>query len=335
MKRFLALALFASSCFAQITVNLSGATVTIPFRTGTGVPTGSNCALVGEVYFQTDATAGQNVWAATTFGTPCTWTQITSPGGPFVPYSGATSDINIGNHTFTTSGAITVGSCSGCSGGFSLSAAQGAELLGNQRIPPGIIGDSFLRPDDSDGNGNWVLIYRYNSGAVASGGNCATNLCWGVTGNGSLANVYGIAAANLYCFSAGSCSANDGAYLDAKQANFHFYTVFSVQANPNYIMWRVVDSNNQFRFVGNPASPIVQRVLSGNFTTVTCTTGSMPASIANGDAIDIVASGTSHSIYVNSVLACGFTDANLTTGTKAGVVLGNTTSRVKYFAITQ
>jgi len=54
---------------------------TIPARTGTGAPTGSNCLAVGEQFFQTDATAGQNLWLATTFGTPCTWTQITSGSG--------------------------------------------------------------------------------------------------------------------------------------------------------------------------------------------------------------------------------------------------------------
>ena len=54
---------------------------TVPARAHSGAPTGSNCLKVGEQYFQTNAIAGQNLWLATTFGTPCTWTQVTGGGG--------------------------------------------------------------------------------------------------------------------------------------------------------------------------------------------------------------------------------------------------------------
>jgi hypothetical protein len=57
------------------TIDLHGSTKTLPNRSGTGSPNGrDNCATVGETYFQTDATAGQNVWGCTTVGSPGTWT---------------------------------------------------------------------------------------------------------------------------------------------------------------------------------------------------------------------------------------------------------------------
>ena len=58
-------------------VDFSGSASSVPARTGTGSPVGTNCSKVGDVFFQTDATAGENFWLATTFGTPCTWSQIT------------------------------------------------------------------------------------------------------------------------------------------------------------------------------------------------------------------------------------------------------------------
>ena len=58
-------------------VDFSAGSSSVPARTGTGSPVGTNCSKVGDVFFQTDATAGENFWLATTFGTPCTWSQIT------------------------------------------------------------------------------------------------------------------------------------------------------------------------------------------------------------------------------------------------------------------
>ena len=79
----------------------------VPTRTGTGAPTGTNCSKVGELFFQTDGTAGQNIWAATTFGTPCTWSLQTVSTVGFVPYTGATGDVTLGAHGLTVgSGAV-------------------------------------------------------------------------------------------------------------------------------------------------------------------------------------------------------------------------------------
>jgi hypothetical protein len=64
---------------ARGTVNMSGATSTRPCRTGTGAPTAIN-GTAGDCYFQTDASAGSNLWLATTTGTPATWTLSSGAG---------------------------------------------------------------------------------------------------------------------------------------------------------------------------------------------------------------------------------------------------------------
>src|SRR6516165_6837389 len=61
------------------TLDASGAASTLPYRTGLGIPVGRDtCGKPGETYFQTDASAGQNVWGCTAAGTPGTWNQMTA-----------------------------------------------------------------------------------------------------------------------------------------------------------------------------------------------------------------------------------------------------------------
>ncbi|HXR75154.1 MAG TPA: hypothetical protein VN737_04205 [Bryobacteraceae bacterium] len=108
------LILIATAAFAQTTtngsttviggrVNNSGAAATQPHRTGTGSPVGRDaCSFVGETYFQSDATAGSNVWASTATGTPCTWSL---QGGGAV----AASQLNTLQVTRTSPTVLTIG----------------------------------------------------------------------------------------------------------------------------------------------------------------------------------------------------------------------------------
>lgn len=84
IKFILSICLAAGVLFAQTTINggrtilgnwdASGASTTKPFKSGTSLP--STCA-VGEVFFDTDATAGQNVFGCTATNT---WTAQGSSG---------------------------------------------------------------------------------------------------------------------------------------------------------------------------------------------------------------------------------------------------------------
>ncbi|PWU04518.1 MAG: hypothetical protein C5B51_16565 [Terriglobia bacterium] len=93
MKEITILLCMSLTVLAQTTINggrifkgtldASGASSTVPERTGTGSPTGRDtCGKTGEVYFQTDAAAGQNLWACTAAGTPGVWTTLSGTSGP-------------------------------------------------------------------------------------------------------------------------------------------------------------------------------------------------------------------------------------------------------------
>src|SRR5260370_32283045 len=62
------------------TVDFSGAGSTTPVKTGTLAGRPANCTQ-GQVYFATDATAGQNLSVCTTTGTPGTGSAMSGRGG--------------------------------------------------------------------------------------------------------------------------------------------------------------------------------------------------------------------------------------------------------------
>lgn len=65
--------------------SFTAATRTAPCRTGSGSPSALN-GTAGDCYWQTDATAGANLWWATTTGTPATWTKQAGGGSSLVTY---------------------------------------------------------------------------------------------------------------------------------------------------------------------------------------------------------------------------------------------------------
>jgi hypothetical protein len=61
--------------------SFTAATRTAPCRTGNGAPAAQR-GTTGDCYFQSDAAPGQNLWFATTTGTPANWTQPQAIVGP-------------------------------------------------------------------------------------------------------------------------------------------------------------------------------------------------------------------------------------------------------------
>jgi len=81
-------------------------------RSGVGSPSGrDSCLWLGESYFQTDATPGQNLWYATALGYPCTWTNGNSGGVGTVTSVSASCPtwITCPIATPTTTPALTIG----------------------------------------------------------------------------------------------------------------------------------------------------------------------------------------------------------------------------------
>src|SRR4051812_24188751 len=61
-------------------VDFSGAGSTAPVKTGTAAARPTACTQ-GQIYFATDATAGQNLSFCTATGAPGTWSAMTGGGG--------------------------------------------------------------------------------------------------------------------------------------------------------------------------------------------------------------------------------------------------------------
>src|SRR5215470_8067095 len=99
MKGPILLVLLAGLCTAQTTVNggrdykgtlsvsgtvsavdFSGAGVTAPVKTGLLGVRPAACTR-GQIYFATDAAAGQNLFFCTATGSPGTWSQMSGSGG--------------------------------------------------------------------------------------------------------------------------------------------------------------------------------------------------------------------------------------------------------------
>lgn len=90
MKQLLALLVLCAPAMAQrptydigvrYRIDAGAASITRPNRTGTGSPVGRDgCSSVGETYFQSDATAGKNLFYCTTTGAAGTavWTPQTA-----------------------------------------------------------------------------------------------------------------------------------------------------------------------------------------------------------------------------------------------------------------
>lgn len=107
-------AVFAQSISAPTTITVTGglvakdATRTAPVRVAAGAPTAIN-GTTGDFYFQSDATAGQNVWICPATATPCIWSQITGGGGTYTAGTG----LQLTSTVFSTDPAVTPSYSSG------------------------------------------------------------------------------------------------------------------------------------------------------------------------------------------------------------------------------
>lgn len=129
-------------------INFSGATRSTPCRTGTGAPTAIN-GTVGDCYFQTDATAGNNMWLATVTGTPATWSQITGSGGGGGGGGGNPFTMTVN----TTADTVT------------LTATRAVNFLRGSELTTVNSGETFTW-DTPTGSGDYIIYY--NGGMVLS-----------------------------------------------------------------------------------------------------------------------------------------------------------------------
>ena len=218
MKSSILLVMFVGLCGAQTTVNggrdykgtlkasgtvssvdFSGAGTTAPVKAGLLASRPAACNQ-GQIYFATDAVAGQNLFFCTTTGSPGTWSQMTgsaasatttgsgAPGGSCTPpamyIDAANQDLwfcgtaNVWKKaTVDTSGFPTLGGANSWTGYNNLSAAQWRppeSTVGNLPAPAGNTGKVFMVTD------------------AAAAGNCST-------GGGTVRELCRATGANYEC----------------------------------------------------------------------------------------------------------------------------------------
>ena len=155
-------------------VDFTGSTATAPMKSGTALP--ASCS-VGQAFFKTDATAGQNIYLCTATNT---WTQVQGGGGggsfdwqPDGRYISLVTDLNqIG---WSTGSPAYVGD-------FTLSRHQGSQNLNNPGgIDAGIDRAGFATVSTTTTSGNashWTTQLAYNAGAEAHSLYYQTNRPW-------------------------------------------------------------------------------------------------------------------------------------------------------------
>ncbi len=113
-------------------VDFSSSTGVAPCRTGSGAPTGQN-GTRGQCYYQTGATAGHNLWWATTTGTPATWTLQANSGGTVTTVGFTGGLISVASPTTTP--AFTVAGTSGGIPYFSSSSTWASSTAPSANLP--------------------------------------------------------------------------------------------------------------------------------------------------------------------------------------------------------
>lgn len=163
MKLIIAvLSLFVASAFAQ-TQKSPG------LITGTGAPSAALCKVLGQMYFQTDATAGSNLFGCTTLAT--TWTLLGGGSAPtpdgYGPYASRPATCPVG-YRYTASDSVLVSLCT--SSNTYTDTAFGVSVVppvyatfSNQNAPTtanGTGGVMFFENGYQGGNDLWQTLYK-------------------------------------------------------------------------------------------------------------------------------------------------------------------------------
>lgn len=196
MKLFILGILLALAASAQTTINgsrnilgawdASGATSTKPVKSGTATP--GTCA-VPEMFFETDATAGTNIWLCTATNT---WTQVLAgladPGGNGM-LARTSAGVTTARTITGTANEVAVTNGDGVSGNPTLALPSTVVLSSKTvRVPnsttlPGtcVVGEIYMDTDATSGS-RWYLCEATNSWVVQGGS--ATALTAAATSGG-------------------------------------------------------------------------------------------------------------------------------------------------------
>ena len=171
-------------------------------------------------------------------------------------------------------------------------------------LPPWTLADIFDRADTAAGLG------------TATSGHAWTSV---------MGNVMGVASKEAYL----PVAANSRSIIDPALADLRLGVTYKTPGSAGYIMFRYVDASNLWR-VGHSGTIIqLQKIVAGSLTTVKVTS----ALIRAGDRLEVEAHGSEISLYLNGLEFYRVTDSALSTGTKVGINIDNTTIRLDNFTV--
>lgn len=171
-------------------------------------------------------------------------------------------------------------------------------------LPPWTLADNFDRADTTTGLGTATSGHAWSS---------------------VLGNPLGIVSKEAYLPTA----ANSRSIIDPGIADLRLGVTYKTVGSAGYIMFRYVDGSNLWR-VGHSGSIIqLQKIVAGALTTVKTTS----ALVRNGDRLEVEARGSEIRLYLNGLELYRATDSALSTGTKVGINIDNTTVRLDNFTV--
>jgi hypothetical protein len=162
----------------------------------------------------------------------------------------------------------------------------------------------------------WVFADNFNRADTTAGiGTATTGQAW----SSVLGNVMGIASGRAYVPVAG----NSRSIVEIGVSDFRAGITFHTLGSSGYLMFRYVDATNLWRVGHGNGVLVFQKIVSGVLTTIP-TAGRVRA----GDRVEVECRGSLIRLFLNGLQVFEATDAALSTGTKLGLNIDNTTTRV-------
>jgi hypothetical protein len=122
---------------------------------------------------------------------------------------------------------------------------------------------------------------------------------------------------------------NSRSIIDAGISDFRLGVTFKNVSAPSSVIFRYVDASNLWRVGQSGAVVVFQNIVGGSLTAV----ADLKYIIRAGDRLEVQVRDDEIRLYLNGLEFWRVTDSALSTGTKVGINVDNTTVRLDDFTV--